>query len=282
MSSSHRHDRSGIEAFWGFTDRHWTRSGLTLAEGVLLARRLLSSPLVPEAVICLARHEQEFVELAAGRCPVTILSPAEMEKWAGFAFHRGVLAVARRPEPLRLEAFLARSPAPQRLVVAPNLTDPENLGSVFRSALGLGWDAVAVGPSTCDPFSRRTAKVSMGAVYSHPPVDLPHDPAQTSALFASAGWTNVALALEPDAAVLEDWLASPEGRLAQVGPLGLWVGNEFDGLATADRAVCQRALVVPMAEGHDSLNAAVAAGIGLYSLRASGGKSRPVNRRNWP
>lgn len=266
MSLTHRHERSAVEGFWAFTDRQWTRSDLTLAEGVLLARRLLASPLVPEAVLCLAGHEAEFTSLAAGRCPVTVLTPAEMEKWAGFAFHRGVLAVARRPEPLTLEAFLARTPAPRRLAAAPRLTDPENLGSVFRSALALGWDAVAVGPETCDPFSRRCAKVSMGAVYSHPPVVLP-DAADSRRLFAAAGWTNVALALETDAADLESWVGSEEGRAALGGGLGVWVGNEFEGLAPEDRSVCDRALVIPMAEGHDSLNAAVAAGIGFYRLR---------------
>lgn len=234
-----------------------------------MARRLLASTLVPEAVLCLAAHEAEFSLLSAGRCPVTVLSPAEMDQWAGFAFHRGVLAVARRPVPLTLEAFLARNPGPHRLAVAPRLTDPENLGSVFRSALALGWDAVAVGPETCDPFSRRCAKVSMGAVYSHPPVLLPEDPALSRRLFEAAGWTNLALALEPGALDLEAWIGSPEGRRALAGPLAAWVGNEFEGLSPADRSVCSQAVVVPMAEGHDSLNAAVAAGIGFYRLRRS-------------
>jgi len=271
MSSSHRHDRSGVEAFWAFTDRQWTRSDLTLAEGATLARRLLASSLVPEAVLCLASHEAEFRILAADRCPVTVLSPAEMEKWAGFAFHRGVVAVARRPAPLGLEEFLAGQPAPRRLAVAPRLTDPENLGSVFRSSLALGWDAVAVGTETCDVFSRRCAKVSMGAVYAHPPVILPRGPGDSRRLFEASGWTSVALALEPGAVDLEDWVVSDEGRAALAGPLAAWVGNEFEGLAPADRAVCDRALVVPMAEGHDSLNVAVAAGIGFYRLRSMGG-----------
>lgn len=267
MSLSHRQERSAVEGFWAFTDRQWTRSSLALAEGVLLARRLLASPLVPEAVLCLAHHEQEFTALAAGRCPVTVLSQAEMEQWAGFAFHRGVLAVAQRPSALSLEAFLSRSPAPRRLAVAPRLTDPENLGSVFRSALALGWDAVAVGPETCDPLSRRCAKVSMGAVYSHPPVALPPQPEESRRLFAAHGWTNLALALEPGAMDLEAWVATDEGREALKGQVAVWVGNEYEGLSPADRSVCDRALVLPMAEGHDSLNAAVASGIGFYRLR---------------
>jgi len=195
-----------------------------------------------------------------------VLSPAEMDRWAGFAFHRGVIAIARRPEPLSLEAFLTATPAPLRLAVAPNLTDPENQGSVFRSALALGWDAVAVGPSSCDPYSRRTAKVSMGAIYAHLPVQLP-DPGECFGLLEAAGWTSVALSLEEGAVDLEEWVSSGDGRAAMVGGLAAWVGNEFEGLSPPDRSVCRTALVVPMAEGHDSLNAAVAAGIAFYRLR---------------
>ena len=255
----------GFDEFWGLGDKDWSRSGLTLAEGATLVRRLLLSPLVPEEVLCLAAHEPTYTALAAGRCPVRVLTPGEMEQWAGFAFHRGVVAVARRPVPLTLERFLSSSPEPRRLAVAPNLTDPENLGSVFRSALALGWDAVAVGGSTCDPYSRRTAKVSMGAVYAHPPVELPQ-PLVAKSLLKQAGWTNLALSLEAAATSLESWLED-EGRAAVKGRLSAWLGNEFHGLATEDRAVCDQAVVVPMNPGHDSLNVAVAAGIAFYQLR---------------
>jgi tRNA G18 (ribose-2'-O)-methylase SpoU len=233
-------------------------SGLTLAEGATLVQRLLASALEPEGVFCLAAYEADALSWARGRCSVTVLTETEMHRWAGFAFHRGIVAIARRPEPLTLEAFLSRTPAPERLAVAPRLTDPENLGSIFRSALALGWQ-VAVGPASCDPFSRRCSKVSMGAVYAHPPVQLPGS-AETSRLLAE--WTNLALSLEPEAVDLETWVSG-----APSGPISLWVGNEFEGLDPGDRAVCGRAVVLPMAEGHDSLNAAVAAGIALYRLR---------------
>lgn len=259
MSFTLRQDAGSGEVFWGLSDRQWRTSGLTLAEGVTLAQRLLTSPLVPEGVWCLEAHAPVFEALAAGRCPLTVATEAEMHRWAGFPFHRGVIAVARRSAPLTLEAFVSE-PGTRRLVVAPGLTDPENLGSVFRSALALGWDAVAVGPHSCDPYSRRCAKVSMGAVYSHPPVVLEGDIDRLL-----KGWTNLALALEPGAADLEAW-ATGEGRAVLGGRVSLWLGNEFDGLADEDRRHCSRALVVPMAEGHDSLNVAVAAGIGLYRL----------------
>ncbi len=249
------------KTWWGRTDRDWTKAGMTLAEGTTLTERLLASPLEPEGAFCLPAYEADVVKWANGRCPVSALTEAEMERWAGFAFHRGVVAIARRPPPLTLEEFVARVPAETRLAVAPRLADPKNLGSIFRSALALGWK-VAVGPSSCDPYSRRCAKVSMGAVYTHPPVELT-DETETARLLA--GWTNLALALEPDAADLETWASANAAGLA--GPVSLWVGSEFDGLDARDRAVCGHAVVIPMEEGHDSLNAAVAAGIALYRLR---------------
>jgi tRNA G18 (ribose-2'-O)-methylase SpoU len=257
----------GLEQWWGRSDREWTLSGLTLAEGATLVERLLASPLEPEGVFCLAAHEAAVTPWTGGRCPVTVLTEAEMHRWAGFPFHRGIVAIARRPAPLTLEAFLVAAPAPGRLAVAPRLTDPENLGSIFRSAVGLGW-SVAVGPASCDPYSRRCAKVSMGAVYAHPPVQLTDDTETTRLL---AGWTNLALSLEGGAAELETWVSEAGDALS--GPVSLWVGNEFEGLDVRDRAVCGRAVVIPMAPGHDSLNAAVAAGIALYRLRSSTGKS---------
>ncbi|MEI8094476.1 MAG: RNA methyltransferase [Spirochaetales bacterium] len=253
--------------YWGFSERQWTRSGLTLAEGNTLARRLLASSLVPEAVHCLEAHYAEFTVLAAGRCPVQVLSQAEMDRWAGFSFHRGVIAVAHRPAPLTLEAFLA-GPA-RRLAVAPRLTDPENLGALYRSALALGWDAVAVGRESCDPFSRRCAKVSMGAVYAHPPVQLPDSLVAMQKLFGQAGWTTVVLALEEGALPLEVWRESPAGRTARAGKLAVWVGNEFEGLSPTERLQGSIPLVLPMAEGHDSLNASVAASVALYRLASA-------------
>jgi tRNA G18 (ribose-2'-O)-methylase SpoU len=251
----------GLE-LWGRSDREWTRSGLTLAEGATLVERLLASPLEPEGVFCLAAHEATAFIWAQGRCAVNVLTEPEMHRWAGFAFHRGVVAIARRPAPLTLEAFLSQDPAPRRLAVAPRLTDPENLGSIFRSALGLGWN-VAIGPSSCDPYSRRCAKVSMGAVYAHPPVQL-GDEADTRQWLA--GWTNLALALEPEAHELETWASTAQTALS--GPVSLWIGNEFEGLDARDRALCGPAVAIPMNDGHDSLNAAVAAGIALYRLRS--------------
>ena len=250
------------ELWWGRSDREWTLSGLTLAEGATLVERLLASPLEPEGVFCLAAHEAAALSWAQGRCRVAVLTEAEMRRWAGFAFHRGMVAIARRPAPLTLETFLSQTPVPRRLAVAPRLTDPENLGSIFRSALALGWN-VAVGPSSCDPYSRRCAKVSMGAVYAHPPVQLAE--ADTGRLLA--GWTNLALSLEPGAHELETWVSAAHTALS--GSVSLWIGNEFEGLDAGDRALCSQALVIPMEDGHDSLNAAVAAGIALYRLRSS-------------
>lgn len=267
MSSFHRHSSTVSQAFWGKSDREWSQSGLTLAEGMTLVERLLSSPLDPQHVWTTEEHAEHFLALVRDRCPVEILAKKDLERVAGFPFHRGVAAVARRPESRTLETFLAETPGPQRLAVAPRLTDPENLGALFRSAMGLGWDAVAVGSGSCDPYSRRCTKVSMGAVYRSVPVVLPVEASLTKQILTQAGWQSWAFALESEALELETWIHSAPGRRALSRPLAVWFGNEFDGLDSESRSVCEGSLVVPMEPGNDSLNVTVAAGIGLYRLR---------------
>lgn len=246
------------ELYKNYRDRDYLRDGLTAAEGQLLARRLLESDLEPLGLVVSPGLEEEFTALAAGRCPLEVLSQDQMDSLAGFAFHRGVIALARRPRLQELEGFLQTPENRRRLVAVPRLTDPENLGSVVRSASALGWAGLLVGPQSCDPFSRRCAKVSMGTVYRQKPVLLP-PPNQAKTLLERYGWTSAACVLEAGAQPLDGY-GPPE-------QLVLWLGNEFDGLDPDWRSVCTQALVLPMAPGVDSLNVAVAAGIFLYTLK---------------
>ena len=71
-----------------------------------------------------------------------------------------------------------------------------------------------------------------------------------------AGYELVATVLADDAEPLKD--ASRGERL------GIVLGNEAQGLDAATLAACDRRVTIPMRQGVDSLNVAVAAGIILY------------------
>ena len=185
-----------------------------------------------------------------------------MSNLAGYPFHRGILAQARRPPGLSLAGILASPPiseAPVSTVLAvPELTDPENLGSSFRNAAALGCSALLLGPSGPDPLSRRVLRVSMGASLSLPWTRL-GSPRDLHALEAG-GFAIAACVLDPEAADLRTWVR-PD-RLALV------LGNEAFGLSRPWLEACGARLTLPMRGGVDSLNVATAAALFLFSLSA--------------
>ena len=95
----------------------------------------------------------------------------------GYTLDRGFLCALERPAlPAPAELFAHAS----RVVVLRNISDPTDLGAVFRSAAALGMDAIVIGEGCCDPLYRRCVRVSMGTVFQVPwafadHTDLPPD-----------------------------------------------------------------------------------------------------------
>jgi tRNA G18 (ribose-2'-O)-methylase SpoU len=251
-----------LELYRDLRDRDLRREGLLIAEGRWLVERLLSSGWEVLSVLCAPRFAAHFLELAAGRCPVLTAEEDHLARVAGFAFHRGVLAAARRPRFASLAAWLSGRPAgapsgAATLVVCPQLTGEYNLGSVVRSAAALGAAALAVGPRCCDPLSRRALKVSMGAAFRLPLLALEEEAADLARLRA-AGWRIAGASPAPQATPLGSW--------RRAGPVALVLGEEAGGLPEPWAEGCDLLLRIPMRDGVDSLNVSVAAGILLHSL----------------
>lgn len=247
----------------GLRDRDLRREGVVVGEGRLLSERIAARlPLL--AVLAEPSAAAEAEALAAGRCPVAVLPAAALEAVAGYPFHRGLLVAAERPPlpPPPLSLPLACS----RLLVLPEPTDPENLGSLVRSAAALGWDAVVLGPGACDPFGRRALRCSMGATLSLP---LWECGAEDFSLMAeSGGWTAAAAELAPGALAA----GTPEAAaILRADRLALMFGNERDGIPETWRALRAASVAVPQAresrDGVDSLNVAAAAAILLWEGR---------------
>ena len=247
-------------------DRDLRREGLLIAEGRWLVERLLASGWEVLSVLCAPRFAEHFRRLAAERCPVLSAAEEELARTAGFPFHRGVLAAARRPEFPPLASWLARAGSPARpagttLVICPRLTGEYNLGSVVRSSAALGADALAVGSSCCDPLSRRALKVSMGAAFRLPFLRLEEERADLERLRA-AGFRLAGASPAPEAVPLAAW--------RREGPVALVLGEEAEGLPEPWAGGCDLLLRIPMRAGADSLNVSVAAGILLYTMNESG------------
>ncbi len=229
-------------------------TGPVVVEGVTAVERLLASGLTVRCVYGVPGR------VAALGIPDGVPT-FEADKWVvsetiGFRLTRGVLASAERPEPPSLDAVLARS---RRIAVLEGLNDHENVGSIGRSAVALGVDALLLDPTCADPYYRRSVRVSMGHLLTLPVrvlTDWPGDLQQVRA----AGFTTVALT--PGADVdLRDVDPARHPRTA------LLLGAEGPGLSEAAMAAVDVRARIPMRPGVDSLGVAAAAAVAFAQLR---------------
>ena len=267
-----------IRIFADLRDRDLQREGIMIAEGHLVAERLLEGPFEIMGSLCTPRDAAEWTArlLARHAPPPVILTESEISGITGFDFHRGVLVAARVPVLPAFstwwQAFGVVTPIPalpSRLIVCPKLTDAENLGSIFRCAAALGWTAVGLGESCITPFSRRVLRVSMGNCLRVSSFRL--DQTSNFDELKKAGFLVVGTSTRPDAMELTE-LRRELGELKNLsGPgdhikLALVFGNEFSGLGPTQETACHRLATIPLHRGTDSLNVAVAAGIFMHEL----------------
>jgi TrmH family RNA methyltransferase len=129
--------------------------------------------------------------------------------------------------------------------------DPGNVGTVVRAAHALSDGPVVLGPGCADPFGPKAVRASMGSLFARPPAREPlaELPGAKVALDAGAPLT----------------LAEASAGLGV--PVVLCVGGERDGLPEDVIAAADCLARIPQRpDGPDSLNAAMAAAIGLYEL----------------
>ncbi|MGQ9575293.1 MAG: TrmH family RNA methyltransferase [Thermoguttaceae bacterium] len=247
-----------VAAFRNLRDRTLRGESLFVAEGPAVARRLLASRYQTESVLVAPRWAEEFQQLAGSKAPVYVAAEPLLRQIVGYPFHLGVLAAGRRPAPECLEELLAgKQTAPElTLVICPEITKPENMGLVFRAAGAFGVDGVLVGPRCCDPFSRRSLRVSMGAVL-HVPL------ARSADLGADLGRLKSLWRFELLAAVV-DRRAEQLAEVQWPPRAGILLGNETAGLRPEWLALCDRRVTIPMQPNVDSLNLGTAAAIFLY------------------
>lgn len=223
-------------------------------EGGFLIERAVTSGLAIEVLYCVPAREAWAWDVL-GLVP-TLLSEAEISERSGHPFHRGALALARRPKNRSLAEAIPTGAGRSTILALPEIGDPENLGAAFRNAAAFGCSALLLGPSGPDPLCRRALRVSMGASLRLPWARLAA-PEELKSI-ALGGYEAAACVLDEGALDLRSW-ERPE-RLALV------LGNEAFGLSEPWREACGPRITLPMRPGTDSLNVATAAAIFLYAL----------------
>ena len=179
--------------------------------------------------------------------PTQDLKEGVLEKIGTTRTPQPVLAVARW-EPHRI-ADLVAAAAEGFVVVAVDIADPGNLGTILRSAEAAGSVGVVVAGDSVDVRSPKVVRSSAGALFGVPVVVTPDAPAALDGLRAAG--------IRCYGAVARGGAAPHE---AAIGPHGaIVVGNEARGLDSALLAHLDGTVTIPMAGAAESLNVAMAA-----------------------
>lgn len=218
-----------------------------------LRRLVVSSGVQETGVIA------DIVKLAAAaNVPVERVERQVLDKQLRDANHQGVtLEVGEYPY-VELEDCLARAAerkAAPLLLLLDHLQDPQNIGTLLRTAEVVGVHGVVLPGRRAAEITPAVVNASSGAT-EHLPVVIVANLAQTIAELQKNGVWVVGL---------EDDEHAQDFDTADLNmPLALVVGAEGAGLARLVRERCDFLVRLPMAGHIASLNAAVAGSIALY------------------
>lgn len=256
-------DDPALEPYRHVGDPSWLRAqDLFVAEGRFVVERMLESGAydVHSVVVTPAARDAMAPVLDAAPCVVYVRAEDALAEITGFNFHRGCLALARRP-PARPLASLAGIP---RIVGLEGVGNPDNVGGLFRTAAALGAGGVALDAASGDPLYRKAIRTSMAATLRIPWARADADEwLPWLAATRRAGFTIVALTPDPLASVLDD-IAE---RVRRRERLLILLGAEGTGLSAATLDAADVRVRIPIDPGFDSINVVVAAGIALARLR---------------
>lgn len=239
------------------------RRGVFMAEGRFVVRALaahgrfkMRSVFATEVAFASVR---DAIEGSGWDGDVYLAEQGVMDGVVGFEIHRGCLAAGERGAGLSVAHVLEEAKGGE-IVVLEDLTNHDNVGGIFRSALALGAGGVLMSPRCCDPLYRKAIRVSMGAALRVPFATVEDWPGGLGAL-RDAGYRVVVLHAGAGARKIDEVAREMKGeRVAFV------VGTEGDGVSRGALAMADAVAAIPMRGDVDSLNVGVAAGIALHAF----------------
>ncbi|HVZ28889.1 MAG TPA: RNA methyltransferase [Asticcacaulis sp.] len=244
---------SRLELYRNVKDRDLTgRDGLFMAEGQVVLERLFSSKICRTTNVLTTRERLKNLDISTlpGDVPVYVVAQAVIDAVAGFAVHRGYLALGQYAPPIDFTDIITGSRL--RILALSAIANTDNMGGLMRNAAAFGVDAVLIDTACCDPLYRKAIRVSVGGVFQVPHYRIDN----LIGTLKTNGIT--AYALSPSGKIVLDEVR-PASRSAFL------FGAEGPGLAKDVLAACMT-VRIDMHGGFDSLNVATTSGIVLYHM----------------
>jgi len=237
--------------------------GLFIAESPQVIRLAMDAGYQPESFLLWDHQGERFLEellsdsvlrdAAYDDIPVYLANRQQLRDMAGYELTGGALAAFRRKPLPKPEELIQNA---KRIVCIEEVMNPRNIGSIFRSAAAIGYDAVLLTKGSSDPLYRRSARVSMGTVFQ-----IPWTFTDDLSIVQEYGFVSVAMALIERSVSMDDPVLKGHEKLAVL------MGSERDGLKPETIGKANYTARIPMKNGVDSLNVAAASAIAFWELR---------------
>ena len=200
--------------------------------------------------------KQTLSESASKKAPEDARPDALHKLLPAGAVHQGLAAEVFDLPRARLKEACAPAEANRPVLVLDQITDPQNIGAIFRAAAAFEARAIIVQERRTPPLAGALAKAAAGAIETVPCVKVVNIARALEAL-AGLGYQTAGLAGEAEAEI---------SQLDKTRPVALALGAEGSGLRQLVAATCERLTRIPIAPQMESLNVAAAAAIALYEV----------------
>ena len=212
----------------------------------------------------LRHHPAFFTLIDRAKANGTVVDEVDVQRLGYLANggnHQGIVAQVAPHDYLELEELIAKALATSErpvIVVADGITDPQNLGSIVRTAEALGAQGVVIPQRRAVGITSTVLKVAAGAL-EHLPVARVVNLSRALAQLKEAGFWIYGTAADAEQAIYNVDFSTRH-------PIVLAIGAEGDGLSLLTQKGCDHLVSIPLSGKTPSLNAANAAAMCLYEI----------------
>jgi|LGOV01.1.fsa_nt_gb TrmH family RNA methyltransferase len=231
-----------------------------VVEGIRLLEEALNTFQIPELVIYTSdldpRSQNLVEEFLKQNVPCEEVSEEVIKAASDTETPQGILAI------LPLKPLLLPAEA-DFLMIADEIRDPGNLGTLLRTAQAAGADGFLLSPGTVDPFSPKVIRAGMGAHFRLPILSFSWEKIRQ----VTDGLTIFGADMEGGSRIWDADLCLP---------LALIVGGEAHGPGKHSRDLADAWIHIPMNDGSESLNAAAAGAVLMFEVLRQRTQEPPI------
>ena len=204
------------------------------------------------------RKDQLIKDLENKKISIKYLPASHLSSLVGSDSHQCFVAKIKERNFLDLKSFLKKEEENLFALMLDNISDPHNMGAIFRSAECFGADVVVYSKNRGSEITPVVSKVSCGATELVPILRI-SNLAQTAEEFKRSGYEVVIAENREDAISLPEFKFSPKTLLI--------MGSEGEGVQPLLKKLADKSLKIPLFGKIDSLNVSQATAVILSFMR---------------